>query len=72
MYKNLSILSRKLHINIINLVLEEKSKFKRKIWFLMNGYEQWRINIIQELIACKENDRACELDTMELRYMLDY
>ena len=72
MYKNLSFMSKILNINCINLLHMTKKVVKRSLFSLNSSDDNWKSNLIKEVIDCKEGFRFCDLNKLQLQEILDF
>ena len=72
MYSNLSLISRYLNVNMEQLLLLTKGEIKRKFKDLVRYNETWKINMIVELLNCKQDLLFNNLERNEIEYSLDW
>ena len=72
MYKNLSFMSRVLDKNFIHLLHMKKNAVKQMLFSLDNSHDGWKVNLIKEVIDCKEGFRFCDLNKVQLQEILNF
>ena len=71
-YKNLSILARHFDLYINQLLSLSKNEIRKNVMDLEKYDEIWKVNIIKELLNCKQNMIFNNIDKFEIGFILDW
>ena len=70
MYRNLSFIANEISVNVLDLLNIGKRVFKKRVKASNNLREKWKVDLIMELIDCKENIRFNGFDHEDITYLL--
>ena len=73
MFRNLSFISYNTRINVSNMLYKTRIRDVKSYLKVTNRYEElWKIDLIKELITCKENNLESSFNKYEINFTLDF